>query len=305
MSQVLSFAATARHHWMGLISATCRCAHTSAHTEMLSYMCIHKRTGAAACDVHASTMFVRAMKSTNQSTSLLASVTAKPGSEKGSKLWLPVVEIKLKKEWFYWSSAQINADSVLWGFVCALRSSRISAAPSELGEDQRHPGAEQSPAAGGADGLWGWGHHGPLGTTAPLAQPPRGQSCCIITHKHTHTQFLLFQNLLSHSASSTVLTPCHQKKKKKKTHPGCCVTPGEAANCGLFTVSCPPGAWSLEPWLKRIQPLLQSARHTHSSGWNCIDTKRQAHIDTKWYKHSVIMQGEKKQEKLVVLADKI
>lgn len=130
------------------------------------------------------------------------------------------------------------------------------------------------------------------------------RSVLLHNHAQTHTQFLLFQNLLSHSASSTVLTPCHQKQQKK-THPSCCVTPGEAANCGLFTVSCPPGAWSLEPWLKRIQPLLQSARRTHSSGWNCIDTKRQAHIDTKSYKHSVIMQGEKKQAKFVVLADKI
>lgn len=118
---------------------------------------------------------------------------------------------------------------------------------------------------------------------------------------HTHTVPSLSKPVVTFSL---IYCPDPVSPKKKKTHPGCCVTPGEAANCGLFTVSCPPGAWSLEPWLKRIQPLLQSARRTHSSGWNCIDTKRQAHIDTKWYRHSVIMQGEKKQAKLVVLADK-
>lgn len=126
--------------------------------------------------------------------------------------------------------------------IRALRSSRISAAPSELGEDQRHPGAEQSPAAGGADGLWGWGYHGPLGTTAPLAQPPRGQSCCIITHKHTHTQFLLFQNLLSHSASSTVLTLCHQKKKNA---PRLLCNPRRGSQ--LWLVYCLLSPWGLEP----------------------------------------------------------
>lgn len=56
-----------------------------------------------------------------------------------------------------------------------FRSGGLSAAPSELGEDQRHPGAQQSPDAGGADGIRGRGRHGPHGTTAPLAQPAGGQ----------------------------------------------------------------------------------------------------------------------------------
>lgn len=68
----------------------------------------------------------------------------------------------------------IHTDSVLWGFVCALRSGCVSSAPSELGEDQRHPGAEQSADAGGTDGLRGRSCHGPPGTTAPLSQPPGG-----------------------------------------------------------------------------------------------------------------------------------
>lgn len=142
---------------------------------------------------------------------------------------------------------RINTDFVLLGFVCALRSGCVSAAPPELGEDQRHPGAKQSPDASGADGLRGRGRHGPPGTTAPLAQPPGGQ----FMHDHTKTHTHIFHSypflpkpVLSLSPS-TILTPCWPEKKNR--HPGCCVTPGEAANCGLFTVSRPPGAWSLEP----------------------------------------------------------
>lgn len=137
------------------------------------------------------------------------------------------------------------------------------------------------------------------------------------THTHTfHSNpFKTFLFPIPFSASVPQLSSPHdhQKKQNKNGHPGCCVTPGEAAN---WLVYCLPSHWGLEPRPKWMQPLLNSVRLNHSSDWHSIGpsnnharrwaniyTKRYTHIDThyKW-NHSrkdpvAFLLGEKKEEK--------
>lgn len=182
----------------------------------------------------------------------------------------------MKRTRIYWSGARINTNSLFCGgfFVrsglVAFRQHLQNLARTkgilELNKVQML--VEQMGSGDGAtmDPLGPQHHLHNLLEVSLAAQ----------SHKNTPSSFT-FKTSFS---PSTVLTPCHQERKKKKNgHPGCCVTPGEAANCGLFTVSRPLGAWGLEPRLKWIQSLLKSPRLTQSSGWNYAGTKRQAHID--------------------------
>lgn len=143
-------------------------AHTWTHTHAQrgTVTCAHANTPTANHDVHPVTLSVGAMKSANWLPSLITSVKIKPDSQKGSTF-----DILLWRERH--STDQLRKSMLtLFRGVFFLRSGCISTAPPEFGEDQRHPGAEQSPDAGGADGLWRRGCHRPPGTTAPLAQPP-------------------------------------------------------------------------------------------------------------------------------------